>query len=142
MRVVNTKTAIFRFREGMEVLLASKVNLDVNQLLLETARTLDEASDAERRNALLEDLNSWQRELTTEMAAEDEPRPSGRGSSKLGESREAGQRSPSAAVAGLLESFSVSSWTWIAISRSLSPCSRAWCAQNRSSPPPASSTRR
>ena len=48
----------------------------------------------------------------------------------------------SGAVVGVLVRRSVSSWTWTAISRSLSPCSRAWCAQKRSSPPPESSTRR
>ena len=46
------------------------------------------------------------------------------------------------AAAGVAASLSVSSWTVTAISRSLSPCSRAWWAQNSRSPPPASSTRR
>ena len=68
MRVVGTKTAIFRFREGMEILLACKVDLDINRLLLETARNLDEANDAARKNEVIEDWNAWQRELTADLA--------------------------------------------------------------------------
>jgi len=53
-----------------------------------------------------------------------------------------GQRPLPADAAGVPPRRSVSSWMDAATSRSRSPCSRAWWAQNRSSPPETSSTRK
>ena len=60
-----------------------------------------------------------------------------RGLAVAGRRRQPGARSPSVTVGGS-RSLPVSSWTLTAISRSFSPCSRAWWAQKRSSPPAAS----
>lgn len=67
-RVVEAPAALFRFREGMEVLLAHRVTLDVNQLLLESARAQDEAANAGLRDRVVEDdWQSWQGELSDEI---------------------------------------------------------------------------
>ena len=43
-RLIETKNAIFRFREGMEVLLTHEMSLNTTQLILESARLKDEAA--------------------------------------------------------------------------------------------------
>jgi len=69
-RVMQSKIALFRFREELEVHLAHNVNLDVNQLLLDNARVLDETSNADIRQEAVEDRwNSWQYELSAEVSA-------------------------------------------------------------------------
>jgi hypothetical protein len=69
-RVFQSKTALFRFREGLEVHLAYCVNLGVNQLLLENAQAMDEASSVEiRSEAAKERWDSWQHELSAEVSA-------------------------------------------------------------------------
>lgn len=69
-RVVESKTAIFRFREAIEVQLAHHVKIDINQLLLESARALDEASNASLRTGVAQNTwNSWQGELSAEISA-------------------------------------------------------------------------
>lgn len=69
-RVVSTKTALFRFREGMEVLMPHHVSMDVNHLLLESARVHDETSNSELRStAAAHSWSSWQEELSAEIAA-------------------------------------------------------------------------
>lgn len=67
-RLVEAPTALFRFREGMEVLVAHRVTLDVNHLLLESARAQDEAANAGLRELVVEDdWQSWQGELSEEV---------------------------------------------------------------------------
>ncbi len=51
LRLVNTQNAVFRFREGMQVALAFQVALDINQLLLDSARVQDEAAYYDQRMA-------------------------------------------------------------------------------------------
>jgi hypothetical protein len=64
-RILRSKCALFRFREQLEVQLAHNVSLDVNQLLLDSAREMDEVSNAEVREGAVEDRwNSWQHELS------------------------------------------------------------------------------
>lgn len=50
-RLTSTSSAVFRFREGMEVSLAYQVELDINQLLLDYARVQDEAAHASAQAA-------------------------------------------------------------------------------------------
>lgn len=45
-RMLNAKHAVFRFQEGVELLVEHHIRLNVTQLLLEAAKTLDEASAA------------------------------------------------------------------------------------------------
>lgn len=69
-RLLAARIAIFRFREGMEVLLAHRVSIDMNQLLLESARAQDEANHADLRSGLAQhSWASWQGELSAEIAA-------------------------------------------------------------------------
>ncbi|NOT30033.1 MAG: DUF4388 domain-containing protein [Planctomycetes bacterium] len=69
-RMLASKAAIFRFREGMEVLLAHRVNIDINQLLLESARVHDEATNTGLRSgAAARTWESWQGELSAEVTA-------------------------------------------------------------------------
>lgn len=69
-RLLAARIAIFRFREGMEVLLAHRVSIDMNQLLLESARAQDEANHADLRSGLAQNSwASWQGELSAEIAA-------------------------------------------------------------------------
>lgn len=69
-RVLDSRTAIFRFREGMEVLLAHRVSIDINQLLLESARAHDEATHAGLRSgAATRTWDTWQGELSAEVTA-------------------------------------------------------------------------
>lgn len=60
-RLVATRNAVFRFREGMQIPLAYHVKMNINSLLLDSARVLDEAATSER---MLED------ELSTIMGEE------------------------------------------------------------------------
>jgi hypothetical protein len=46
-RLIETKNAIFRFREGMEVMLTHEMSLNTTQLILESARQKDEADKQE-----------------------------------------------------------------------------------------------
>jgi hypothetical protein len=66
-RLLGSKTAIFRFREGMEVPLAHRVSLDMNQLLLESARVQDEAARGKASGD--PSWQSLQHELSAEVAA-------------------------------------------------------------------------
>lgn len=69
-RVVQSKSALFRFREGLEVHLAHRVSLGVNQLLLESAQAMDEAQNVDiRAEAAADRWNSWQHELSAEVSA-------------------------------------------------------------------------
>lgn len=64
-RLVATEKAVFRFREGMQIPLAHQVRLDVNALLLETARLQDEARNAGARPAASSgDWGSWSEDLS------------------------------------------------------------------------------
>lgn len=56
-RLVTTKNAVFRFREGMEVALAHKVTLDINQLLLQTAAIQDETTEHVSAGNVLDELS-------------------------------------------------------------------------------------
>jgi len=75
-RLVRTKNAMFRFREGMEVLLSHQVSLDINSLLLNNAREQDEESHRDARSkAVQQEWSSWQDELSSKLvsvSAEDE----------------------------------------------------------------------
>lgn len=67
-RVVDSDTAVFRFREGMQIMLAYKVQLDVNQLLLDCARAQDEVvGSTARSHHVREEWNSWQEDLTSQV---------------------------------------------------------------------------
>ena len=67
-RLVGTRNAVFRFREGMQVMLAYQIRLDINHLLLDTARHQDEVvGSTERTQAIQADWNSWQNELSTRL---------------------------------------------------------------------------
>jgi hypothetical protein len=69
-RVLQSKVALFRFREGLEVHLAHNVSLDINHLLLDSARVLDETSNANVREEEVKDRwDSWQDELATVVSA-------------------------------------------------------------------------
>lgn len=69
-RVLQSKVALFRFREELEVHLAHNVTLDVNQLLLDSARVMDEFTNADIRQEATEDRwISWQHELSAEVSA-------------------------------------------------------------------------
>ena len=68
-RLVHTKNALFRFREGMQVTLAYQVNLPVNQLILESAQALDEEHGQDARDDFArQDWNSWRDELSSGLA--------------------------------------------------------------------------
>jgi hypothetical protein len=69
-RVLQSKVALFRFRERLEVHLAHNVSLDVNQLLLDNARVQDETSNAGlREEAATDQWDSWQYELSAVVNA-------------------------------------------------------------------------
>lgn len=58
-RMVETKNAVFRFRDGMRIELAYHVNLNLDRLLLESARVLDESThDSDMQAATLDALDS------------------------------------------------------------------------------------
>jgi hypothetical protein len=68
-RVIQNKTALFRFREGMEIVMSHHVKMDVNHLLLESVRAQDEAANANlRATAHKDSWSSWQEQLTAEVA--------------------------------------------------------------------------
>jgi hypothetical protein len=69
-RVFDSKVALFRFRERLEVHLAHNVSLDINQLLLDSARVQDEKSNAGlREEAAANQWDSWQYELSAVVSA-------------------------------------------------------------------------
>lgn len=76
-RLIETRNAIFKFREGMQVALAYQVDLDVPKLLLEAARVRDERSSGKSLEAIVSQIaasshddgewDSWNREMLTEL---------------------------------------------------------------------------
>ncbi len=69
-RVVHARIALFRFREGMEIVMDHRVSMDVTQLLLESARAQDETTNAElRKDATAHTWSSWQDSLSAEVVA-------------------------------------------------------------------------
>ncbi len=68
-RLVSTRHAVFRFREGLGVQLAHQVDLDINQLLLNVARAQDEARAVGARPNELENWSTWRSELGSVMGA-------------------------------------------------------------------------
>lgn len=69
IRLIHTQNAVFRFREGMKIALAYQVDLDVNSLLLDSARAEDEAQNADLRNeSAAAQWNSWKSDLTAKIA--------------------------------------------------------------------------
>jgi hypothetical protein len=71
-RLVKTKQAMFRFREGLEVSLSHQVNLDVNSLLLNNARDQDEASAHDQRTKVRQqEWSSWQDDLSARLVTTD-----------------------------------------------------------------------
>jgi hypothetical protein len=73
-RVLAAPAALFRFREGMEILVAHGVALGVNHLLLESARAQDEAARSQSRSET-DEWHDWQGALGAEVleATRDEP---------------------------------------------------------------------
>jgi hypothetical protein len=71
-RLLNTKHAMFRLREGLEVNLAHMVNLDINSLLLNSARDQDEASAHDQRSkARQQEWSTWQDDLSARLVTVD-----------------------------------------------------------------------
>ena len=71
-RLVKTKQAMFRFREGLEVSLSHQVNLDINSLLLNNARDQDEASAHDQRTKVRQqEWSSWQDDLSARLVTTD-----------------------------------------------------------------------
>lgn len=69
-RLIHTDQAVFRFQEGVKVQLAYQVDLDINQLLLDSARRRDEiVSPAQQVAAVLQEWNSWRSELGSKLGA-------------------------------------------------------------------------
>ena len=67
-RLIKIDDAMFRFREGMEVKLSHRVELDINSLLLDNARALDEEDHKDERNKAVEqEWSSWQDELSSKL---------------------------------------------------------------------------
>ena len=68
-RLVNTTHAIFRFREGFEVPHAHQVRLNINQVLLTSARVQDESVNPEiRDHSVQQDWDSWTQNLADQMS--------------------------------------------------------------------------
>ena len=68
-RLIGVESAVFRFREGMQVALAFQVDLDVNQLLLDSARVRDEAAWQSQQIAdEIAQWENWQDEVQDESA--------------------------------------------------------------------------
>ena len=81
LRLIDTKSAIFRFREGMRVQLAYQVDLNIPKLLLESARVHDELSTEDSRLKAIvgdlaghgaaagvpEDWDTWNQEMLSEL---------------------------------------------------------------------------
>lgn len=77
-KLIRTEHAVFRFQEGVKVQLAYQVDLDINQLLLDSARKRDEAvSPAQQAATLLHEWNSWRTELDGKFAAHQAGKPAG-----------------------------------------------------------------
>lgn len=71
-RLVKAKHAMFRFREGLEVKLAHQVDLDINSLLLNSARDQDEASAQDQRSQVRQqEWSSWQDDLSARLVTVD-----------------------------------------------------------------------
>lgn len=69
LRLVRTENAVFRFSEGMQIELAHTVDLDVNRLLLDSAKEFDEAGNSTHRAAnVLQEWNAWQQSLAKTAA--------------------------------------------------------------------------
>lgn len=69
LRLVRTQKAVFRFSEGMQIELAHTVDLDVNRLLIDSAKEFDEAgSSAQRAAGVLQEWNAWQQSLANTAA--------------------------------------------------------------------------
>lgn len=69
LRLVQTDNAVFRFSEGMQIELVHTVDLDVNRLLLDSAKDLDEAGSSTQRTAnVLQEWNAWQQSLAQTAA--------------------------------------------------------------------------
>ncbi|MEZ5964049.1 MAG: DUF4388 domain-containing protein [Planctomycetota bacterium] len=70
-RLIHTDQAVFRFQEGVKVQLAYQVDIDINQLLLDSARKRDESvSPAQQVAAVLQEWNTWRSELGSKLAAQ------------------------------------------------------------------------
>lgn len=68
-RLVATTNAVFRFREGMQIQAVYQVDLNINRLLLESARARDEARREARGAAdVLHDRNIWQPEPNSSLS--------------------------------------------------------------------------
>ena len=69
LRMVGSKHAIFRFREGFQVTHAHQVRLNINQLLLSSAQAQDETSSPEIRSAAVkQDWDSWTQNLSDQIS--------------------------------------------------------------------------
>lgn len=67
-RLIRTQQAIFRFQESLTVQLAYQVRMDINQLLLDTARQSDEGENSVHvAAAVMQDWNNWRTELGSVM---------------------------------------------------------------------------
>ncbi len=66
-RLVQTKNAVFHFREGMQVMLAYQVELNTTQLLLETARVQDER-EAHEAQPQSQEWDSWNHDVLSELS--------------------------------------------------------------------------
>ena len=65
-RLVRLNNAVFRYQDGLNVQLEHQVQLDVNQLLLDTARQSDEGDNpTQAAAAVLQDWDSWRTELSS-----------------------------------------------------------------------------
>lgn len=75
-RLIHTDQAVFRFQEGVKVQLAYQVDLDINQLLLDSARKRDESvSPAQQVAAVLQEWNEWRSELGTKLGGQSTSKP-------------------------------------------------------------------
>lgn len=94
-RFVHAKNAVFRFREGLQVALQHQVCLNVNQLLLDSARHQDESSNPTLRDAALTQAwSSFQSDLSSEYVAEDGEAPAQEASAESSESTETAESEP------------------------------------------------
>ncbi len=72
-RLINTRDAVFRFQEGLNVQLAYQVDLDINQLLLNSTRVYDEdANSVQLAASVLSEWNEW-KDAVEEQAGNDAP---------------------------------------------------------------------
>lgn len=69
-RLVSNKEAVFRFQEGVNVQLAFHVDLDINQLLLDSARLDDEVENpAAMAATVLGEWEAWRSEIDESASA-------------------------------------------------------------------------